>query len=220
MVLSNPATPVRKVSADLMQKCILVQGRQRWKMLAGEIWSISSLLPKRKTLYKWAVSHLMKQWSFHVACLNAAPVLVLNVTTKTDTIWSFSSHFTILSSSNASLGSESAWCSSLPARSPSSLPARLLEVAGVALQPSVSDTDLLLVGPPGTLLHPNPGAEHPDEARLFEGLDRRSFACAAGGAAPSGFSADGTSSQSSRGARSDRSTILTAVPPRHSHGGS
>lgn len=142
------------------------------------------------------------------------PVLVLNVTTKTDTIWSFSSHFTILSSSKASLEPESASRSSLSGYGASSLPAGVLEVAGVALQPSALETGLLVVGPPGTLLHPNPGAEHPGEARLLEGLDSRSFACAVDGAAPPGFSADGTSSQSSRGARSDRSTILSAVSPR------
>ncbi len=147
------------------------------------------------------------------------PDLVLNVTTKTDTIWSFSSHFTILSSSDTSLDPGSEGCSSMSDRSVSSWPAGVLEVAGGALQPSALETDLLEVGPPGPLLHPNPGAEHPNEARLLEGLDSLSFACADGGAAPSGFSADGISSQSSSGARSDRSTILSAVPPRQSHRG-
>lgn len=147
------------------------------------------------------------------------PDLVLNVTTKTDIIWSFSSHFTILSSSDTSLDPESERCSSLSGHGASFWPAGVLEVAGGAPQPSALETDLQGEGPPGPLLHPNPGAEHPGEARLLEGLASLSLACAAAGAASPGFSADGTSSQSSRGARSDRSTILSAVPPRQSDRG-
>lgn len=44
---------------------------------------------------------------FSTTLAGVPPDLVLNVTTKTDTIWSFSSHFTILSSSDGSLDSES-----------------------------------------------------------------------------------------------------------------
>lgn len=106
---------------------------------------------------------------------HVSPDLVLNVTTKTDTIWSFSSHFTILSSRATSLGPESERCCSLSGRSPSSVRAGMLEVAGGALQPSVLERDLLGEGPPGPLLHPKPGAVHPDKERLLEGLDSRSF---------------------------------------------
>lgn len=134
---------------------------------------------------------------------------MLNVTTKTDTIWSFSSHFTILSSTNASVDPKSEGCSTS-----FSLPSWVQGIAGVVLQAS----DLLVVGPPGPLLHPNPGAAHPDEPRLLGGLDSRSFPCAVGGAAvSSGFC--GTSSQSSRGARSDRSIIPSAEPPQQSRRG-
>lgn len=122
---------------------------------------------------------------FPTRSFTVSPVLVLNVTTKTDTIWSFSSHFTILSSTNVSVGPKSEGCSTA-----SSLPAGVQGIRGVALQ--ASDPG----GPPAPPLHPNPGAEHP------EGLDSRS------GAASSGLSAGGTSSQSRRGARSDRSIIL------------
>lgn len=126
-----------------------------------------------------------------------SPDLVLNVTTKTDTIWSFSSHVTILSSSDAS---ESDRCSSWPGGR--SWSAGVLGGAGGAPQP----------GPP---LHPD--TEHPaaGERLLPEGLASRSSpASSAAAAASPGFSADGASSQSSRGARSDRSTILSARPPR------
>lgn len=146
-----------------------------------------------------------KQFAFSRS-FPVSPVLVLNVTTKTDTIWSFSSHFTILSSTNASVDPPSECCCAAS----SSPPAWVQGTTGVALQAS----DLPGTGPPGPLLHPNPVAVHPDEPRLLEGLDSRSLACAVGGAASSGFSAGGTSSQSSRGARSDRSIILSAVPPQ------
>lgn len=141
---------------------------------------------------------------FHIFIVS--PVLVLNVTTKTDTIWSFSSHFTILSSSDTSLVPESERYSSSSCGSARSGDAGgTLEVAGGALQPSPSDLQGG-VGPPGPLLHPNP--EHPAVLRLLEGHDSRSSAGDAIRASSPGFSVDGISSQSNRRARSDRSTIL------------
>lgn len=216
-------TPVGEGSADLVQTCALRFGRQTEELLAldeaGFIYLFSFPVYKHDNFPYLLTFRIVFNIAMVFPCciFNVPPDLVLNVTTKTDTIWSFSSHFTVLSSSDTSLDPVSEGCSSLSVRSTSSLPAGVLEVAGGALQPSALETDLLGVGPPRPPLHPNPGAEHPNEARLLEGLDSRSFA--ADCAAPPGFSADGTSSQSNRGARSDRSTILSAVPPRQSRRG-
>lgn len=182
-----------------MQTCALHFGRQIWEVPRSQ----GRFSPFGVYFLSINTTHC-RQFVFEDD-FSVSPVLVLNVTTKTDTIWSFSSHFTILSSTNASGDPKSERGSTSL-----SLPSWVQGIAGVVLQAS----DLLVVGPPGPLLHPNPGAAHPDEPRLLGGLDSRSFPCAVGGAAVSSGFSGGTSSQSSRGARSDRSIILSAVPPQ------
>lgn len=218
---SQRATLVETGPVDLQQTCALHLGRntQELSLDYGRqacftcLWFLFYPFVLSQTPHPCPFSEISEISSLSVAissCALSPPDLVLNVTTKTDTIWSFSSHFTILSSSDASLAApESERCSSASGRGASSAPAGVLEVAaGALLQPSASETDLLGVGPPGLLLHPNPGALHPKDPRPLDGLACRSFPLDV----PPGFSAGGISSQSSRGARSDRSTILSAVP--------